>query len=176
MSGGNFKELFKRVKVGRPPAFETPEQLLALAEEYFQFVDDNPMIECKGVGYQGDYELQEIEKPIPYTIQGLCTWCNCTTMTISDYRKKPTFAYIIKVIEEHIYNQKFLGASAGLFNANIIARDLGLKDKTDITSNDEPIVLSQDNDLELARKIAFGLRAAKEGMEKTPEVDMEEKD
>jgi len=36
--------------------------------------------------------------------------------------------------EEVIYNQKFAGAAAGLLNANIIARDLGLSDKKDINS------------------------------------------
>ena len=72
-------------------------------------------------------------------------------------------------IEKTIYKQKFDGATAGSFNANIIARDLGLKDKTDITSDDKPIVLSQDDNLELARKIAFGLRAAKETKDETPE-------
>ena len=32
--------------------------------------------------------------------------------------------------------QKFTGASANMLNANIIARDLGLTDKKDLTSSD----------------------------------------
>jgi hypothetical protein len=39
------------------------------------------------------------------------------------------FMPIITRIKEIIYNQKFSGAAAGFFNANIIARDLGLSDK-----------------------------------------------
>ena len=35
-----------------------------------------------------------------------------------------------------IYEQKFTGAAAGLLNPNIIARDLGLADKTDHASSD----------------------------------------
>ena len=39
---------------------------------------------------------------------------------------------IITRIREAIYQQKFEGASVGAFNANIIARDLGLADKQDV--------------------------------------------
>lgn len=35
-------------------------------------------------------------------------------------------------IDEIIYKQKFEGAAVGAFNANIIARDLGLADKKDV--------------------------------------------
>ena len=43
---------------------------------------------------------------------------------------------VTKKVEQIIYNQKFAGATAGLMNPNIIARDLGLSDKTDHTSSD----------------------------------------
>jgi hypothetical protein len=38
---------------------------------------------------------------------------------------------VITRIDKYIYNQKFEGAAAGFLNPNIIARDLGLADKTD---------------------------------------------
>ena len=40
------------------------------------------------------------------------------------------FITIIAEIDEIIYNQKYSGAAADLLNANIIARDLSLVDKT----------------------------------------------
>jgi hypothetical protein len=43
------------------------------------------------------------------------------------------------LIEDIIYNQKFEGAAAGLLKENIIARELGLKDQSDITSGGEKI-------------------------------------
>lgn len=49
------------------------------------------------------------------------------------------FSAVINKIEEIIYQQKFEGAAVGLFNSNIIARDLGLRDKQDLTSNGEQI-------------------------------------
>jgi len=42
------------------------------------------------------------------------------------------FLRVVRDIEQTIYNQKFTGASADLLNANIIARDLGLRDKQDL--------------------------------------------
>ena len=39
------------------------------------------------------------------------------------------FSLIVTHIEETIYRQKFEGAACGFYNANIIARDLGLQDK-----------------------------------------------
>jgi len=41
------------------------------------------------------------------------------------------FSTVIADIEAVIKSQKFQGAAAGLLNANIIARDLGLADKSD---------------------------------------------
>ena len=43
---------------------------------------------------------------------------------------------VIHKIEDCIYNQKFEGAIIGLYNANIIARDLGLSDKNELTGKD----------------------------------------
>ena len=47
------------------------------------------------------------------------------------------FLTVIRDIEQTIYNQKFTGASADLLNANIIARDLGLADKQEVTEVQE---------------------------------------
>ncbi len=47
------------------------------------------------------------------------------------------FLGVITYIEDTIYNQKYEGAAVGTYNANIIARDLGLRDSQDnhITGN-----------------------------------------
>ena len=174
------KELWERVKVGRPPLFKTPEDFLKLAIEYFEHVDKNPWIEAKGVGYQGEYEIQDIPKRVPYTIQGLCRYLNIVEMTLRAYKRKPEFSSVIALVEGVIYENKYKGAASGFFNANIIARDLGLKDRTDVTTDDEPIKLDSDDNMELARKLAFALRSAKEsnesptGSEKNPSGTEEE--
>lgn len=41
------------------------------------------------------------------------------------------YLVVIARIEDIVYNQKFSGAASGFLNPNIIARDLGLADKTE---------------------------------------------
>ncbi len=47
----------------------------------------------------------------------------------------PDFLQVVSRIDEIIYTQKFEGAAVGAFNANIISRDLGLRDGSDVTTN-----------------------------------------
>ena len=55
--------------------------------------------------------------------------------TFQDYRAREGFIDITSKIENVIKTQKFVGAAADLLNANIIARDLGLTDKTESQIN-----------------------------------------
>jgi len=155
-------ELAKRVRPGQPPIFKSPIELWEKALEYFEWEDGQELNEVKGVGFQGDYSLQDIPHKPPYTIQGLCIYCNLSSSSLFDYSKRPEYSEVIGLVKEIIFKQKFNGAVVGLYNANIIARDLGLKDKVDVTTNDESINTNVDEDLELARKIAFALRSVKE--------------
>ena len=50
-------------------------------------------------------------------------------------------------IRDIIYDQKFTGAAAGLLESNIIARELGLVDKKDVTTNGQNVTASPLNDL-----------------------------
>ena len=52
------------------------------------------------------------------------------------------FSQVVNTIKEIIETQKFEGASAGLLNPNIIARDLGLTDKKELSGSVEnPLTL-----------------------------------
>lgn len=52
-----------------------------------------------------------------------------------------------KQITSRIEGQQFEGATVGVFNANIIARKLGLVDKKDVTTNGQNVTASPLNDL-----------------------------
>ena len=88
----------------------------------------------------------------PFTLSGLQLYIGCNDHYFSQFKKnldedEEDFTSVITRIEKTIYTQKFEGAVVGAFNANIIARDLGLSDKTDITSKGEmilPIITVQD--------------------------------
>jgi hypothetical protein len=65
------------------------------------------------------------------TISGLCLFLDIAEETWSNYREREDFVGVTTRAEKIIYNQKFSGAAADLLNANIIARDLGLKEKSE---------------------------------------------
>lgn len=142
--GNKFWEL--RSKHGRDKLFETPTILWEAACEYFEWCEENPFIEAEAKvlsngGKDGSsIELAQVPKMRPFTLQGLCLYLSCSTSYFRAFKstlqeKDKDFLTIINQIEETIYNQKFSGAASGFFNANIIARDLGLKEQSEIGLN-----------------------------------------
>lgn len=124
---------------GRKPAFSTPEDLLAAARAYFEWVDQSPLYEAKAFSFEGKVNVEKLPKMRAMTIGGLClsigvsyeSWRGWKTKGHDEYR--PDLAEVIAYIEAVIYEQKFTGAAAELLNPVIIARDLGLADKKEHT-------------------------------------------
>jgi len=131
----------QRTKHGRDKLFETPEILLEAACEYFQWCLDNPLMETI---IQGNKKW-EVPKMRAMTESGLCIFLDIERQTLDNYSNKESykdFFAVITRIKDIIRTQKFEGASAGFLNANIIARDLGLSDKQELTGKDgSPIQL-----------------------------------
>ena len=138
--GNHFWEL--RSKHGADTLFKSSELLWEAATEYFKWIEENPLI---AIDFKGKDAI-EVEMPHtrPYTMQGLCLYLGVNVQYFNDFedriksnkiKKNKDFALIITRIRETIYNQKFSGAACGFYNPSIIARDLGLTDKTDITTN-----------------------------------------
>ena len=74
------------------------------------------------------------------TLQGLWVWLGISKDTWYDMKgERKGFPEVCDWIESAFFDWKFQGAAAGLLNHAIIARDLGLRDHTDVTSKDEPI-------------------------------------
>lgn len=123
-----------RTKHGRDKIFSSPEVLWEAACEYFQWCIDNPLIE---VDFKGkDAERVEIPKLRAFTWEGLELFLDIDSLR--EYKTNEAykdFSPIITRISKIIYSNKFEGAAAGLFNPNIIARDLGLADKKDLTGS-----------------------------------------
>lgn len=141
--GNQFWKL--RSKHGRDKLFTTPDLLWEAACEYFESIDSDPYtkVEAKTINigdYQSEIALAKLPVMKPYTMQGLCRYLDCNLVYFnhfSDQLKKDDpqyegFSKILTRIREVIYEQKFSGAAAGFFNANIIARDLGLSDKKEV--------------------------------------------
>lgn len=144
--GNQFWKL--RSKHGRDKLFSTPKLLWESACEYFQWCDENPLKKQEVVKYKDSYEKIDLDLMRPYTLTGLCLFLNCHAGYFSEFERNlkdkedelsKDFSLVITCIRETIYTQKFSGASVNLFNANIIAKDLGLSDKIDHTTNGKEI-------------------------------------
>lgn len=120
-----------RVNTGRPKAFENPQQLADAANEYFEFIEQNPFKEQDFRGKDA-YEVK-INRMRPMTIEGLCNALEITRQSFLNYEKNPDFFDVVTRIRQIIENNQFEGAAAGFLNPNIIARKLGLADKTAAT-------------------------------------------
>jgi hypothetical protein len=131
-----------RSSFGRRPIFKSPDDLFKACMEYIQWVHDNPYYEYKVVGtHFGEAIIEHIPKKRPLTIGSLVLFLDISIVAWMQYAKErgDDFIYICKVVDEMIRQQKFGGAAAGFFNHAIIARDLGLVERQDVTSGDKPI-------------------------------------
>lgn len=121
---------------GRAPIFATPEDLWTACTEYFEWVEQNPLWESKPFAFQGVVTVENMPKMRAMTIGGLCIFLDIARSTWDEYKGKQDFSDVTTRVEEIIRTQKFEGASADLLNANIIARDLGLADKKEVSGED----------------------------------------
>jgi hypothetical protein len=129
-----------RAKHGADKILSSPQELWTAAEEYFEWCDNNPWYKKEAIK-SGDMCGDLIDVPIarPYTLKGLCLFLNIEEQTLNNYAQKAgyeDFFGVVANIKATCYTQKFEGAAVGAYNANIIARDLGLKEHTEATGKD----------------------------------------
>lgn len=129
-------------KNGRPYKF-TPEKFELAWQQYFEWVDSNPWFKnevIKGGIMAG--KIVQVPTQRPYTEMGFCVfhdlghkYLSQLAQTLEDKEDKESeqLSNILARARAKCQAQKFEGAVVGAFNANIIARDLGLTDKTETT-------------------------------------------
>jgi hypothetical protein len=122
----------QRTKHGRDKLFETPDILNEECERYLVVTGERTWVKKDWVGK--DAVEVERETSAPFTLTGLFLFLNIDRKTWDLYRGREDFIPVITRIEQIIYVQKFEGAVVGAFNANIIARELGLKEGVDHTT------------------------------------------
>lgn len=131
-TGNQFWKL--RSKHGRDKIFTSPDILWEACMEYFEATSQRKWVRKDWVGKDANEVERETETP--FTLTGLFVFLDIVKQTWANYRDKEGFLDVIARVEQIMYTQKFEGASVGAFNANIIARDLGLKEQTDVNLND----------------------------------------
>lgn len=125
-----------RASHGRKKLFASAEALEEACEEYFQWVEDNPLWEYKVTQYQGSPVSMEVPKMRAMTLGGLHIFLDIDESTWRAWRTEDDFSRVVAKVEVIIRNQKLTGAAADMLNANIIAREIGLSDKQEITGRD----------------------------------------
>lgn len=167
-AGNQFWKL--RAKHGRDRIFASPEMLWEAACDYFQWCEDNPLISVEqarqsakpGKDKDGNPVFPsptiELPKMRAFTIQQLCLYLDVNTVYFNQFEKSlidkddqisKDFSQICIRIREIIYTQKFTGAAAGFLNPQIIARDLGLADKSELVGRGDTDLFKDKTDDEL---------------------------
>lgn len=127
---------------GRPRIFSSPKEMLEACLEYFEWADENPWIKNELIrGGDRAGQIMPVPTERPYTLIAMCHHIGIHEETFREYEKRIEFFGVTTYVRQKIYNQKYEGAAVGAFNANIIARDLGLKDSKDVTSDNKPIAM-----------------------------------
>lgn len=119
--------------------FKTPEELYRRCVAYFEWVEDNPLYEAKLVSYKGHAKLFRVPKARVMSLKAMCSFIGISDETWRNWvriKLREDLMPVIEWAEGVIYQQKFEGAAAELFNTGLIIRDLGLADKQEITGRD----------------------------------------
>jgi hypothetical protein len=129
---------------GRAPIFASPDDLWSACCEYFEWVESNPLWEDKLVTFQGAATHEPVAKMRAMTLEGLYIFLDIDRTTWDLYRSRQDFIPVASRVDQIIRTQKFQGAAADLLNPNIIARDLGLAEKSELSGKDgAPIQIQQ---------------------------------
>lgn len=119
-------------KVGRPPKFESAEELAQVAQEYFEWCDQNDIIVENRLS-NGDKGKQVTGAKIqrPYTLEGFAIFAGIGSYKQwrKDNIERDGFRIVIDTYEGIIREKQISGAVVGLFKENIIARMCGFEER-----------------------------------------------
>ena len=149
---------------GRPTIFKDGAELLHACQEYFLWVDEHPMKEARTqfVAKRGVWANTDLDKKRPYSLNSLYFYLAIPPSTWAKWRKMEKFKEVVEEVERCIKIQQLDGAMSGFFNPNIVARLLGLAEKTEVSGPDgEPIQqikadMSPDEASEMYRRMREG--------------------
>lgn len=132
---------------GRPPKYSDPDELWAKCCEYFEWVEANPIIEKQVLNSKSGPVSVDVPKHRPMTKAGLCIHLGIAQPTLDEMGKREDLSDVVTRARDVIYVQKFTGAAAGIFNANIIARELGLQDHKKVEKTINPYEEMSDDEI-----------------------------
>ena len=141
---------------------KTPEKLYSYFEKYKDYCKQNPKKE--NIWNSRSEKEVSLNREIPITWVGFENYLRKQKVitTLQDYEFNKDERYneyitIVRAIKDEIYEDKNNGAVTGIFQHNIIARDLGLVDKKDVEHKGSAITINvNDNKAEEGLKEVLG--------------------
>jgi len=129
---------------------ESPEKLLELFKDYVKHESENPMYKVDYVGKEGRLEKTPIETPITFEGFEVYLFQKEIINDLGDYasnkdNKYSEYSTIIAYIRKHCFVHNFKGAAVKLFDPNLIARKLGLKEQVEQVNIEQPLFKLDDN-------------------------------
>lgn len=139
---------------GRPLHY-TPKQLAEKFGEYVQWCEENVMeIEenkSGSVGMNHSHETKTITKQRLISVHGFLVYIGKSKRwwsQLSDGKQGDKFSYLKEAVTDYCEDYQKEMAAAGLFNANIISRLLGLADKKELTGESINIIVNSQEEKE----------------------------
>ena len=134
--GNNFWKL--RSKHGRDKIIESPEVMLDAIYEFLELKSEETIEKPEAIksgdnaGTQFDLKFKDYP-----TLSELAHFLGFKTLkTWYNYKNDKDFLQVITHAEEIFSTWKLKGAAIGVYNHSIVARDLGLADKKELTGKD----------------------------------------
>lgn len=153
------KRLFENLR-GRKARY-SPEDLAEEFKKYIADLEDNQIEVETNYRYQTSNDerrqqrrTQKYARP-PKILDFVTRWLGMTHQwwySLPHGKRGADYEAVIERITQYCYDTKFDGAVVGLYNANIIARDLGLKENVEISKRGNEEAMTLDNiEKEIAR-------------------------
>jgi hypothetical protein len=139
-----------RFKAGRPPKWETPDEMSADMSEYIDSVQENPFYDDKvfilsgGEGSGSFITHEGLRRIRIMSIKGFCAHVGCIPETLGNYEDRDGFFDLIKNFRNFVENSQIEMAAAGFAKENIIARLNGLADKSETDNKNQTTIIIPD--------------------------------
>lgn len=129
--------------VGQPKKIPDAETLYKWFELYKAWSESNPIKKMDFKGKDADEVTYKLERPLTWTGFKVWLYKNHGVTNLDEYKANKDDVYaayssILRTIGDEIYDHQYNGATVGTFSPVIIARALGLVDKTE-TKNEVTI-------------------------------------
>lgn len=145
------KRLFENLR-GRKARY-SPEDLADEFKKYIADLEENQIEVETNYRYQSSNDdrrqqrrTQRFARP-PKILDFVTRWLGMTHQwwyTLPHGKRGADYEAVIERINQYCYDTKFDGAVVGLYNANIIARDLGLKENIAVSKREADEHLSEE--------------------------------